>query len=49
MISLKEVCRQLKGGRARSMRLICRQELCRDDIAHRYRLAIEGSKEYLIT
>jgi excisionase family DNA binding protein len=47
MVSLKEVCRQLKVGRRTIMRLIRRRELRGYRIAHRYRFAVEDVKHYL--
>ena len=47
MMSLKEVCRQLKVGRWTIMQLIRRQELRCCRIAHRYRFAVEEVKKYL--
>jgi excisionase family DNA binding protein len=41
MMSLKEVCRQLKVGRWTIMQLIRRQELRCYRIAHRYRFTVE--------
>lgn len=47
MVSLKELCRQLKVGRRTIMRLIRRRELRGYRIAHRYRFAVEDVKHYL--
>ena len=47
MVSLKDVCRQLKVGRRTIMRLIRRRELRGYRIAHRYRFAVEDVKHYL--
>jgi excisionase family DNA binding protein len=47
MISLKELCHQLKVGRRTIMRLIRWRELRCYRIAHRYRFAVEDVKHYL--
>jgi excisionase family DNA binding protein len=47
MISLKELCGQLKVGRRAIMRLIRRRELRCYRIAHRYRFAVDDVKTYL--
>ena len=47
MLSLKEVCRQLKVGRHTIMQLIRRRDLRYYRIVHRYRLAVEDIKKYL--
>jgi excisionase family DNA binding protein len=47
MLSLKEVCRQLKVGRRTVMQLIRRRDLRCYRIAHRYRFAVEDVKNYL--
>jgi excisionase family DNA binding protein len=47
MISLKELCHQLKVGRRTSMQPIRRRELRCYRIAHRYRFAVEDVKYYL--
>jgi excisionase family DNA binding protein len=47
MVSLKDVCRQLKVGRRTIMRLIRRRELRSYRVAHRYRFAVEDVKHYL--
>jgi excisionase family DNA binding protein len=47
MISLKEVCLQLKVGRRTVMQLIRRRDLRCYRIAHRYRFAVEDIKNYL--
>jgi excisionase family DNA binding protein len=47
MISLKELCGQLKVGRRAIMRLIRRGELRCYRIAHRYRFAVDDIKTYL--
>jgi excisionase family DNA binding protein len=47
MLSLKEVCRQLKVGRRAIMQLIRRRDLRCYRIAHRYRFAVEDINNYL--
>jgi excisionase family DNA binding protein len=47
MMSLKEVCYQLKVGRRTIMRLVRRGELRSYRVAHRYRFAIEDVKNFL--
>src|SRR5262245_50265154 len=47
MLSLKEVCCQLKVGRHTIMKLIRRRDLRCYRIAHRYRFAVEDIKNYL--
>jgi excisionase family DNA binding protein len=47
MLSLKEVCHQLKVGRQTVMQLIHRRDLRCYRIAHRYRFAVEDVKNYL--
>jgi excisionase family DNA binding protein len=47
MLSLKEVCRQLKVGRRTVMQLIRRRDLRCYRIAHRYRFTVEDVKNYL--
>jgi excisionase family DNA binding protein len=47
MLSLKEVCLQLKVGRRTVMQLIRRRDLRCYRIAHRYRFAVEDVKNYL--
>jgi excisionase family DNA binding protein len=47
MLSLKEVCRQLKVGRRTIIHLIHRRDLRCYRISHQYRFAVEDIRNYL--